>query len=158
MCSGFSADAVALTWTDRVIPSLTWVIPFGISASLFSNLLINVFESSRVIYIAGQEGQLPLLFNVLNIYSSPFMSVLLLVIMVSIAVVLTNPIDLINYLYIVVSIWSALSMTGILKLRYQKPNLPRPYKVKVSFLIFFCVKSKILGVNVLEDYIQNVYK
>ncbi|TEA28652.1 hypothetical protein DBR06_SOUSAS33210001, partial [Sousa chinensis] len=114
-----------------------WVIPFGISASLFSNLLINVFESSRVIYIAGQEGQLPLLFNVLNIYSSPFMSVLLLVIMVSIAVVLTNLIDLINYLYIVVSIWSALSMTGILKLRYQKPNLPRPYKVKVSFLIFF---------------------
>ncbi|KAB0398528.1 hypothetical protein E2I00_014248, partial [Balaenoptera physalus] len=130
-----SSDAVAITRTDRVIPSLTWVIPFGISASLFSNLLINVFESSRVIYIAGQEGQLPLLFNMLNIYSSTFISVLLLVIMASIVVVLKNLIDLINYLYIVVSIWSALSMTGILKLRYQKPNLPRPYKVKV-FLPF----------------------
>uniref|UniRef100_A0A8C0E0V6 Solute carrier family 7 member 13 n=1 Tax=Balaenoptera musculus TaxID=9771 RepID=A0A8C0E0V6_BALMU len=116
-------------------PLINMGYSFGISASLFSNLLINVFESSRVIYIAGQEGQLPLLFNTLNIYSSPFISVLLLVIIASIAVVLKNLIDLINYLYIVVSIWSALSMTGILKLRYQKPNLPRPYKVFLPFLL-----------------------
>ncbi|XP_074175151.1 solute carrier family 7 member 13 isoform X5 [Rhinolophus sinicus] len=82
-----SSDAVAITWTNRVLPSLTWVVPFGISASLFSNLLINIFQSSRVTYIAGQE----------------------------------------------VSIWSVLSMIGILKLRFQEPNLPRPYKVSLPF-------------------------
>ncbi|XP_074175150.1 solute carrier family 7 member 13 isoform X3 [Rhinolophus sinicus] len=131
-CLTFIADAVAITWTNRVLPSLTWVVPFGISASLFSNLLINIFQSSRVTYIAGQEGQLPLLFNTLNSHSSPLISVLLLVTMASIAVVSTNLIDLINYLYFVVSIWSVLSMIGILKLRFQEPNLPRPYKVKVS--------------------------
>lgn len=135
MCSYFSTDAVAITWTDRVIPSLTWVIPFSISASIFSNLLVNVLESSRVPYMAGQEGQLPLLFNMLNIHSSPFISVLVLVTMASIAIISTNLTDLINYLYFVVFIWSVLSMIGILKLRYQEPNLPRPYKV-----IFFCVK------------------
>ncbi|XP_019308936.2 LOW QUALITY PROTEIN: solute carrier family 7 member 13 [Panthera pardus] len=124
-----SSDAVAITWTDRVIPSLTWVIPFGVSASIFSNLLANVLESSRVTYMAGQEGQLPLLFNMLNIHSSPFISVLVLVTMASIAIVSTNLTDLINYLYFVVFIWSVLSMIGILKLRYQEPNLPRPYKV-----------------------------
>ncbi|XP_019581819.1 solute carrier family 7 member 13 isoform X2 [Rhinolophus sinicus] len=128
-----SSDAVAITWTNRVLPSLTWVVPFGISASLFSNLLINIFQSSRVTYIAGQEGQLPLLFNTLNSHSSPLISVLLLVTMASIAVVSTNLIDLINYLYFVVSIWSVLSMIGILKLRFQEPNLPRPYKVSLPF-------------------------
>uniref|UniRef100_A0A8C4MJ11 Solute carrier family 7 member 13 n=1 Tax=Equus asinus TaxID=9793 RepID=A0A8C4MJ11_EQUAS len=129
-----SSDAVVVMWSDRVIPSLTRVIPFAISVSSFSNLLANIFESSRMTYIAGQEGQLPLLFNMLNIPFSPFMSVLLLVTVASVGVVSTNLIDLINYLYFASSIWSLLSMIGILKPRYQKPNLPRPYKVKVSFL------------------------
>lgn len=132
MCSYFSADAVAITWTDRVIPSLTWVIPFSISASIFSNLPNNVFQSSRVTYMAAQEGQLPLLFIMLNIYSSPFISVLVFVTKASIAIVSTNLIDPINYLYFVVFIWSSSSMIAILKLRYQEPNLPRPYKVFFS--------------------------
>uniref|UniRef100_A0A8C6RJU8 Solute carrier family 7, (cationic amino acid transporter, y+ system) member 13 n=1 Tax=Nannospalax galili TaxID=1026970 RepID=A0A8C6RJU8_NANGA len=123
-----SSDAVAVTWTDRVIPQLTWIVPFAISASLFSNLVINVLASVRVIYIAAQQDQLPLIFRTLNIHSSPFMAVLLNVSMGSIAIVLTNLIELINYLYFVVSIWTMLSMIGILKLRYQEPNLHRPYK------------------------------
>lgn len=133
----FPADAVAVTWTHRVFPSLAWVVPFGISASLFSSLLLNVFQSSRVTYTAGQEGHLPALFNMLNRHSSPFMSVLLLVTMASIAVVSTNLIDLINYLNFAISIWTVLSMLGILKLRYQEPDLPRPYKVKASSLFSF---------------------
>ncbi|XP_062045499.1 solute carrier family 7 member 13 [Lepus europaeus] len=130
-----SSDAVAITWTDKVFPSLTWVVPFAISASLFSNLMINVLESSREIYIASEEGQLPLLFYMLNIHSSPLMSVLLIVIMASVVIVLTSLIDLINYLYFVISFWSLLTMIGMLKLRYQEPNLPRPYKVFSPFIL-----------------------
>lgn len=128
-----SSDAVALTWTDRVIPQFTWAVPFAISASLFSNLVINVIETSRVSYLASENGQLPLLFSTLNVHSSPFIAVLLNVSMASIAIVLTNLIELINYLYFVVSIWTALSIIGILKLRYQEPNLHRPYKVFLPF-------------------------
>ncbi|XP_008827679.1 solute carrier family 7 member 13 [Nannospalax galili] len=128
-----SSDAVAITWTDRVIPQLTWIVPFAISLSLFSNLVITVLESARVTYIAGQQGQLPLIFRTLNIHSSPFIAVLLNVSMGSIVIVLTNLIELINYLYFMDSIWTMLSMIGILKLRYQEPNLYRPYKVFLPF-------------------------
>ncbi|XP_052031398.1 solute carrier family 7 member 13 [Apodemus sylvaticus] len=128
-----SSDAVAITWTDRVIPQLTWAVPFAISASLFSNLLINVLESARVSYIASENGQLPMLFSTLNVHSSPVIAVLLNVSMGSIAIVLTSLIELINYLYFVVSIWTLLTVTGILKLRYQEPNLHRPYKVFLPF-------------------------
>ncbi|KAK2494106.1 hypothetical protein MC885_008189, partial [Smutsia gigantea] len=113
-----SSDAVAITWTGRVVPSLTWVIPSSISASLFSNLLINVFELSRVIHIAGPSG--PAAFPAL-----------LLVTVTSFAK--TNLLELINYLYFVISIWSVLLIIGILKLRYQEPNLPSPYKVFLPF-------------------------
>nr|XP_006994791.1 solute carrier family 7 member 13-like [Peromyscus maniculatus bairdii] len=130
-----STDAVAITWTDRVFPQLTWTVPFAISASLFSNLVINVLESARVSYIAGDQGQLPLMFSTLNVHSSPFIAVLLNVSMGSIAIVLTNLIELINYLYFMDSIWTMLSMIGILKLRYQEPNLHRPYKVFLPFTV-----------------------
>ncbi|XP_055459116.1 solute carrier family 7 member 13 [Psammomys obesus] len=128
-----SSDAVALTWTDRVIPQLTWTIPFAISVSLFSNLVVNVLESARVLYIASHQSQLPLVFGTLNVHSSPFSAVLLIVSTASIAIVLTNLLELINYLYFVVSIWTSLSIIGILKLRYQEPNLHRPYKVFLPF-------------------------
>ncbi|XP_052574816.1 solute carrier family 7 member 13-like [Peromyscus californicus insignis] len=130
-----STDAVAIIWTDRVFPQLTWTVPFAISASLFSNLVINVLESSRVSYIASDQGQLPLMFSTLNVHSSPFIAVLLNVSMGSIAIVLTNLIELINYLYFMDSIWTMLSMIGILKLRYQEPNLHRPYKVFLPFTV-----------------------
>jgi len=131
---------VALTWTDRVIPQLTWSVPFAISASLFSNLVTSVFETSRTSYIASRNGQLPLLCSTLNVHSSPFIAVLLDVSMGSIAIVLTNLIELINYLFFVFSIWTVLSVIGILKLRYQEPNLHRPYKVRVGWVNLFHMK------------------
>lgn len=131
---------MALTWTDRIIPKLTWTVPFAISASLFSSLVINVLEVARVVYIAARHGQLPLMFSTLNVHSSPFIAVLLNVSLGSLAVVLTNLNELINYLYFTSSIWTLLSMIGILKLRYQEPNLHRPYKVNMGWVNLFCVK------------------
>uniref|UniRef100_A0A8D2AK35 Solute carrier family 7 member 13 n=1 Tax=Sciurus vulgaris TaxID=55149 RepID=A0A8D2AK35_SCIVU len=129
-----SSDAVAVTWTDKVIPQLIWIIPFAISASLYSNLLISILNRTRMTYIAGQQGQLPLLFNTLNIHSSPLISVIVNVALSSLMIVITNLVELINYLYFVVSIWVVLTMIGILKLRYQEPNLHRPYKVFFPFI------------------------
>ncbi|XP_002759144.3 solute carrier family 7 member 13 [Callithrix jacchus] len=128
-----SSDAVAITWADRVLPSLPWIIPFAISTSLFSNLLISVSESLRAIYFASQEGQLPLLFNTLNRHASPCIAVLLLVILGSLAIILTSLIKLINSLFSRSSFWSLLAMIGILKWRYQEPNLSIPYKVFLPF-------------------------
>ncbi|XP_017719210.1 PREDICTED: solute carrier family 7 member 13 isoform X2 [Rhinopithecus bieti] len=132
-CFTLIADAVAITWANRVFPSLAWIMPFAISTSLFSNLLISIFKSSRPIYLASQEGQLPLLFNTLNSHSSPFTAVLLLVTLGSLAIILTSLIDLINYIFFTNSLWSILLMIGILRRRYQEPNLSIPYKVFLPF-------------------------
>ncbi|KAM9198168.1 LOW QUALITY PROTEIN: solute carrier family 7 member 13-like [Dugong dugon] len=128
---------VIITWTDRVIPSVTWIISLGISASLFSNIWYSVLMSSRMKYLAIQEGQLSLLFNMLNIHSSPLIAVLVIVIMASLMIASTSLIELINYLFffLVFSFWSLLLIAGLIKLRYQEPNLPRPYKVSLPVLL-----------------------
>ncbi|XP_032103674.1 solute carrier family 7 member 13 [Sapajus apella] len=128
-----SSDAVAITWADRVFPLLPWIMLFAISTSLFSKLLISISESSRPIYLVSQEGQLTLLFNTLNRHSSPFTAVLLLVILGSLAIILTSLIDLINCLFAMSSFWFLLAMIRILKWRYQEPNLSIPYKVFLPF-------------------------
>ncbi|XP_074175153.1 solute carrier family 7 member 13 isoform X7 [Rhinolophus sinicus] len=58
----------------------------------------------------------------------PLVTVVYLLVNISYLTVLT-PREILSS----VSIWSVLSMIGILKLRFQEPNLPRPYKVSLPF-------------------------
>ncbi|XP_042523241.1 solute carrier family 7 member 13 [Dipodomys spectabilis] len=47
-----SSVAMTMTWTANMIPQLTWIVPFVISASLFSNIMIDVIDVSRLFLIA----------------------------------------------------------------------------------------------------------
>lgn len=131
--SGFSGfafvDAVAVTWMNRIIPSMQWVISLGVSSSIFSSLNCTLFSSARVLYVASQERQLPFILSTLNIYSCPVVAVILRLIFASILVIPSDLILLINYIGFTNWIELGLMMIGLLKLRYQEPNLPRPYKV-----------------------------
>uniref|UniRef100_A0A8C3WKI9 Solute carrier family 7 member 13-like n=1 Tax=Catagonus wagneri TaxID=51154 RepID=A0A8C3WKI9_9CETA len=129
-----SADAVAITWTDRIIPSMQWVISFGISTSIFSNMCCTVLSASRMIYTASQEGQLPSIFFMLNSHSCPSMAVSQIIILTSIVIVTSDLINLIKYSGLALWFLRGLHMIGLLKLRYQEPNLPRPYKVPLPFV------------------------
>uniref|UniRef100_A0A452EGL3 Solute carrier family 7 member 13 n=1 Tax=Capra hircus TaxID=9925 RepID=A0A452EGL3_CAPHI len=129
-----SADAVALTWTDKIMPSMQWAISFGISTSVFSSTCCTVLSASRMIYTASQEGQLPLIFSMLNSHSCPTMAVTQIIILTSIVIITSDLINLIRYSGLALWFLRGLHMIGLLKLRYQEPNLPRPYKVPLPFI------------------------
>ncbi|XP_058384937.1 solute carrier family 7 member 13-like [Diceros bicornis minor] len=129
-----SSDAVAVTWMDRVIPSMQWAISIGVSASIFSSLNCTVFSTSRILYVASQEGQLPLILSTLNIHSCPLVAVIQILIFASIITIPSDLILLISYVGFIDWIQLGLMMMGLLKLRIQEPNLPRPYKVRLPFV------------------------
>ncbi|XP_040848845.1 solute carrier family 7 member 13-like [Ochotona curzoniae] len=129
-----SSDAVAVTWMNRIIPSMQWVISLGVSSSIFSSLNCTLFSSARVLYVASQERQLPFILSTLNIYSCPVVAVILRLIFASILVIPSDLILLINYIGFTNWIELGLMMIGLLKLRYQEPNLPRPYKVRLPLV------------------------
>ncbi|XP_027417442.1 solute carrier family 7 member 13-like isoform X2 [Bos indicus x Bos taurus] len=95
-----SSDAVAVTWMDRVIPSLQWAISLGVSSAIVSSLNCTVFSTSRLWCMASQE----------------------------------DLILLINYVGFTDWIQLGLMMMGLLKLRFQEPNLSRPYKARLPFV------------------------
>ncbi|XP_036621599.1 solute carrier family 7 member 13 [Trichosurus vulpecula] len=130
-----ASDAVAITWADRVIPSYQWIISIGVSTSILSGLLSTIFSSSRLLYCASQEGQMPLLYSMLNIHSSPALPVIQTIIIASVMIFPSDLIRLINLLGFSGSIQMMLTIIGVIKLRYQEPNLPRPFKVHLSFAL-----------------------
>uniref|UniRef100_A0A8C0N093 Solute carrier family 7 member 13 n=2 Tax=Canis lupus TaxID=9612 RepID=A0A8C0N093_CANLF len=115
--------AVAVTWMNKVFPSMEWVISFGISTSIVSNMCCTVLSASRLFYTASQEGQLPLI----NKYFSPTVATTQIIILASFLIIYSDLINLIKYSGLATWVKRGLCMTGLLKLRYQDPNLPRPY-------------------------------
>ncbi|XP_016049030.1 solute carrier family 7 member 13-like [Erinaceus europaeus] len=130
-----SSDAVAVTWMDKVIPSMQWAISLGVSASIFSSLSCTIFSTSRLWYAASQEGQLPWILSTLNIHSCPVVATIQMLIFASIIVIPSDLILLINYVGFTEWIQLGIMMAGLLKLRLQEPNLARPYKVHLSFIL-----------------------
>lgn len=135
-----SSDCVAVTWMDRVLPSMQWVISLGISTAVTDTTSCGILSGARLIYTASQEGQLPLIYCMLNEHHSPAVAVIQLIILSSITVISSTLSNLIKYLGLVASVLSALNMIGLLKLRYQDPDLSRPYKVWLP-LIFVSLAS-----------------
>uniref|UniRef100_A0A8C0A9P7 Solute carrier family 7 member 13 n=1 Tax=Bos mutus grunniens TaxID=30521 RepID=A0A8C0A9P7_BOSMU len=129
-----SSDAVAVSWMDRVIPSLQWAISLGVSSAIVSSLNCTVFSTSRLWCMASQEGQLPLILSTLNIHSCPVAAVIQMLIFASILIIPSDLILLINYVGFTDWIQLGLMMMGLLKLRFQEPNLSRPYKVPLPFI------------------------
>nr|XP_012999220.1 LOW QUALITY PROTEIN: solute carrier family 7 member 13-like [Cavia porcellus] len=131
-----SSDSVAVTWMDRVLPSMQWVISLGISASIIDTSSCGILSGSRILYAASQGGQLPLVYSMLNEHLSPAAAVIQLIILASVAVIPSNLTQLIKYLALMSWVLHGLNMLALLKLRYQNPDLPRPYKVKIPMFIF----------------------
>nr|XP_003479947.2 solute carrier family 7 member 13-like [Cavia porcellus] len=129
------ADSVAVTWMDRVLPSMQWVISLGISASIIDTTSCGILSGSRILYAASQEGQLPLVYSMLNEHLSPAPAVIQLIILSSLAVIPSNLTQLIKYIALVSWVLHGLSMVALLKSRYQNPDLPRPYKVWLPVIL-----------------------
>uniref|UniRef100_A0A8C2UZN5 Solute carrier family 7 member 13-like n=1 Tax=Chinchilla lanigera TaxID=34839 RepID=A0A8C2UZN5_CHILA len=136
------SDSVAVTWMDRVFPSMQWVISRGISISMVDKISCGILKGSRMLYAASQEGQLPLIHSMLNEKLSPAVAVIQLIIFSSIVVIPSNLTNLIKYLGLVSWVLNGLNMIGLLKLRYQNPDLWRPYKVWLP-LIFASLASSV---------------
>ncbi|XP_052574270.1 solute carrier family 7 member 13-like [Peromyscus californicus insignis] len=137
-----SSDSITVTWMDRVFPSAQWVFALGISASLVTDGSSGILSASRILYCASQNGQLPIIYSMLNDHHSPVVAVILITILSSIAIIASDLIYLVKYVALGTSCLNLLKMIGLLKLRYQKPDLPRPYKVWLP-LIFGSIASSV---------------
>ncbi|XP_052034757.1 solute carrier family 7 member 13-like [Apodemus sylvaticus] len=158
-----SADSVAVTWMNRVFPSMQWIVSLLISAFLVGSASCGIVSASRTFYSASLEGQFPFIYSMLNDHHSPVVAVILIVILSSVAVISSSMIYLVKYVSLGAWCINLLQLIALLKLRYQKPNLPRPYKVWLPFIFgsiatsLFLIFTPVIQAPNIEHVYQVVF-
>uniref|UniRef100_A0A8C3S6J4 Solute carrier family 7 member 13 n=1 Tax=Chelydra serpentina TaxID=8475 RepID=A0A8C3S6J4_CHESE len=155
-----SSVAVAVTWADRVIPSVAWVIPLSVAASIFGALNSSMFTLGRLSYAGSQSGHLPVLISMLNVhYWTPAPAMIFSTIIASIFIIPADLITLTNYFGFSVWLMIGLTCASLIVLRYREPNLQRPYKVflPVAFAMVAVSLFLVLAPIVWSPKVQYIY-
>ncbi|MEE6463667.1 hypothetical protein FKM82_006001 [Ascaphus truei] len=148
-----SSAAVSVTWADRAIPSVAWIIPVSVAISIFGSLNGGMFTLGRLNYAGGKEGHLPAIISMLNVHHlTPAPAMILSTIIASIFVIPSDLLSLTNYFGFASSLLVGLTCTSLIVLRYREPNLHRPYKVFLPIAFGVVAVSIIL---VLAPLIQS---
>nr|XP_015924445.2 large neutral amino acids transporter small subunit 2 isoform X5 [Parasteatoda tepidariorum] len=135
-----SSNAVAVTFGEKVLGVMSWIMPFSVALSTFGGLNGNIFASARLFFVGAREGHLPSFLSMINLnYLTPAPSLVFLCILSLAYLSTTEVYVLINYTAFVEALFVTLSVSGMVWLRYKQPDLERPIKVNILLPITFLI-------------------
>ncbi|XP_051154060.1 large neutral amino acids transporter small subunit 2 [Leptopilina boulardi] len=135
-----SSNAVGVTFGDKLLGPMAWLMPFFVACSTFGALNGAIFASSRLFFVGARNGHLPTAISLINVKNLTPMPSLIFICIITLALLLINDVyALINYVSFVESLFIAMSVSGLLWLRYKKPDLHRPIKVSIILPILFFI-------------------
>ncbi|XP_041935219.1 cystine/glutamate transporter [Alosa sapidissima] len=148
------SEAVAVTFANRAIKSVSSLIPILVAASCLGALNGGFFGVSRMLFVGGREGHWPALFSMIHIRrQTPLPAVLFMYPMVVFMVIRSGDIyQLINLASFSRWLFIAMATLGMLIHRYRFPQHPRPFKVPLAIaVIFTLVCFFIVGLSLYSD-------
>ncbi|MCL4146503.1 UNVERIFIED_CONTAM: hypothetical protein GTU68_021108, partial [Idotea baltica] len=115
-----SSSAVAVTFGDRTLGFMSWIIPFFVACSTFGSLNGGIFASSRLFFVGARQGHLPEALALLNVDTlTPIPSLLFLGFVTLLMLVSSDIQSLINYISFTESLFVLVSISVLLFLRYK---------------------------------------
>ncbi|XP_058709126.1 large neutral amino acids transporter small subunit 2-like [Poecile atricapillus] len=125
------SDAVAVTFGEKVLGPMAWVMPFAVALSTFGGVNGSLFTCSRLFYAGARAGQLPALLAMIHLRRRTPVPALLITCASTLLMLVTGDIyTLINYVGFVNYLWYGVTVAGLLLLRWREPELPRPIRVR----------------------------
>ncbi|KAM3928913.1 solute carrier family 7 member 13-like [Leptodactylus fuscus] len=155
-----SSAAVSVTWADRTIPSVAWIIPVSVAISIFGSLNGGMFMLGRLNYAGSKEGHLPAIISMLHVrYLTPAPAMIVSTIIASIFVIPTDLISLTNYFSFSTWLLVGLTCISLVVLRYREPDLERPYKVflPIAFAVIAVSIFLVLAPIIQSPKVQYFY-
>lgn len=136
----FASNAIAVTFGDRILGMFHWTMPLMVAMSALGGLSVHIMTSSRMCFVGARYGHFPTMLSHLNINRfTPTPSLVFLSIL-SLLMLFTSDIYLlITYSSFVESFFIMLSVSGLLWLRYTKPDMERPIKVSLWIPVIFVI-------------------
>jgi basic amino acid/polyamine antiporter, APA family len=127
---------VAAAFADNGLPWAVFIITLAAVAGLTSVMLVMMLGQTRVFLGMAKDGLLPNFFKTIHPeYKTPWKSTILVGFIVSIVAALT-PIDKVSEMCSMGTLLAFAMISGaVLLLRYQQPNIERPYKAPAILFV-----------------------
>ncbi|XP_077504101.1 Y+L amino acid transporter 2-like [Amblyomma americanum] len=135
-----SANAVAVTFEEKVLGVVSWIMPVSVALSTFGGLNGGIFASSRLFFVGARQGHLPSCLAMINMtHFTPAPSLVFLCLLSLLYLTNTNVFALITYTAFSEAMFIMLSVGGLLWLRIKQPNTKRPIKVNIILPVVFLI-------------------
>ncbi|XP_019632984.1 PREDICTED: large neutral amino acids transporter small subunit 1-like [Branchiostoma belcheri] len=137
-----ASDAVAVTFANRLLGIMSWIIPVAVAVSTFATVLSSTMVNTRPLMVAAREGTLPRILSMIQINQlTPVPAVILLISFGLLMLIPTDVYKLLNLLGFAGWLSCATAVIGLLWWRYKKPDLPRPIKNNLAIPVLFVLLS-----------------
>ena len=124
------SDAVAVTFGNRILGVMAWLMPLSVACSTFGAANGTIFAAGRLCYVASREGHLVDVLSFVHVKKMTPAPAVLFHALVAMGMVLSGSIEgLIDFFSFTVWIFYGASMLALIVLRFREPKLHRPYKV-----------------------------
>ncbi|KAH8308539.1 hypothetical protein KR044_001734 [Drosophila immigrans] len=136
------SEAVAVTFGNRILGALAWLMPLSVTVSTFGSANGTLFAAGRLCFAASREGHLLDILSYVHVRRLTPAPGLIFHSLIASAMVLHGTIDsLIDFFSFTAWIFYGGAMLALIVMRYTKPNYPRPYKVPIIIPVVVLVIS-----------------
>lgn len=143
-----SAEAVAVTFGERVLGPFAFLIPLGVALSTFGCAMSIQFGVTRMCFVAGQEGHMLEPLSYVHVKkATPGPAVALQGLLAFVFIVVGNIHALIDFASFLIWFFYGSAMVTLLVMRRTHAHLKRPYKVPIIIPIFILGVSLFLSIT-----------
>ncbi|CAH1986101.1 unnamed protein product [Acanthoscelides obtectus] len=155
-----TSEAVAVTFGNRVLGVMSWLMPLSVTISTFGSANGTLFAAGRLCFAASREGHLLDILSYVHVRRYTPAPGLVFHSIIAGAMVMYGTIDsLIDFFSFTAWIFYGGAMVALIMMRYTKPNYPRPYKVPIiiPYLVLVISIYLIIGPIVDKPTIEYLY-
>ncbi|VVD01705.1 unnamed protein product [Leptidea sinapis] len=131
---------VAVTFSEKILGVVSWIMPLFVALCTFGSLNGAIYTSSRLFFVGARNGHLPLAISLIDIRRMTPVPSLIFMCLVTLVLLPLNDLEsLMVYVTSVEAIFTLCSVSGLLWLRYSRPDLQRPIRVTLILPIAFLI-------------------
>ncbi|XP_004636883.3 b(0,+)-type amino acid transporter 1 [Octodon degus] len=139
------SQAVAVTFGDRVLYPASWVVPLFVAFSTIGAANGTCFTGGRLIYVAGREGHMPQVLSYISVRRlTPAPAIIFYGVISTIYIIPGDINTLVNYFSFATWIFYAMTIIGLVVMRFTQKHHKRPIKVPIFIPILVILISVFL--------------
>ncbi|XP_038610636.1 B(0,+)-type amino acid transporter 1 [Tachyglossus aculeatus] len=136
------SSAVAVTFGDRVLYPVSWIVPLFVAFSTIGAANGTCFTTSRLVYVAGREGHMLKILSYISVKRlTPAPAIIFYGIMGIIYIIPGDINTLINYFSFAAWVFYGLTVLALIVMRFTRKDLKRPIKVPIVIPILVTIIS-----------------